>query len=209
LAVAIPGRISERLGHAAREANIYVAAGLTERVGDRLYNAAILVDPRGQIILKHHKITLLDIEQDLYSIGDRLGVVETPLGVIGLNICADNFPGSLVLGHALGCMGAQVLLSPSAWAVPAEHDPVTEPYGTLWEGSYCTLARSYRMPVIGVSNVGRITAGPWSGRKCIGCSLAVGSDGAVLAKGEYGVDAQQLIAIDVILPEKTGCQPCQ
>jgi predicted amidohydrolase len=142
---------------------------------------------------------LLDIERSVYCTGDRLAVAETPYGVIGVNICADNFPDSLVLGHSLARMGAQILLSPSAWAVPAEHDPVADPYGALWEGSYCRLASLYEMSVVGVSNVGWITGGPWVGRKCIGCSLAVGTGGGILAKGPYGVNAQQLVVVDVEL----------
>ena len=197
LAAEIPGPNSEVLCRAASEAGLYVVAGLTEQAGDRIYNAAVFIDASGQVLLKHRKINLLDIEQDFYATGDRLAVAETACGVIGVNICADNFPDSLVLGHSLARMGAQVLLSPSAWAVPAEHDPVVEPYGALWEGSYCNLARLYEMPVVGVSNVGWITGGPWAGRKCIGCSLAVGPCGEILAKGPYGVDAQQLIVVDV------------
>jgi len=38
----------------------------------------------------------------------------------------------------------------------------------------------YGITVVGVSNVGWITAGPWRGRKVIGCSLAVGPDGKVI-----------------------------
>ena len=125
------------------------------------------------MLLKHRKINLLDIEQDLYSTGDRLAVAETACGRIGVNICADNFPDSLVLGHSLARMGAQILLLPSAWAVPAEHDPVAEPYGALWEGAYRSLA-PYEMPVVGVSNVGRISGGPWAGRSVSAASLAVG-----------------------------------
>ncbi len=148
----------------------------------------MLIDPSGQVLLKHRKINLLDIEQGLYSTGDRLAVAETACGVLGVNISADNFPDSLVLGHSLARMEAQILLSPCAWAVPAEHDPVAEPYGALWEGSYRSLASLYEMPVVGVSNVGWITGGPWTGRKCIGCSLAVGACGEILAKGPYGVE---------------------
>ena len=145
----------------------------------------------------------MDIEQSVYCTGDRLAVAHTACGVIGINICADNFPDSLVLGHSLARMGAQILLSPSAWAVPAEHDPVAEPYGSLWEGSYRSLARLYEMPVVGVSSVGWITGGPWSGRKCIGCSLAVGACGRILAAGPYGVDAQDLTVVDLELKQRT------
>ena len=202
LAAEIPGPTSGVLCRAAAEAGLHVVGGLTERAGSTIYNAAVLIDPSGQILLKHRKINLLDIEQNFYCTGDRLAVAETACGVIGVNICADNFPDSLVLGHSLARMGAQILLSPSAWAVPADHDPAVEPYGALWEGSYRSLATLYEIPVVGVSNVGWITGGPWEGRKCIGCSLAMGTDGAIQAKGEYGVDAQQMIVVEVELKRK-------
>ena len=92
LAQPIPGPHSDRLCQAAQQAQIYVAAGLTERAGDKIYNAAILISPAGEILLKHRKINIMDIAQDLYATGDGLGVVQTSLGTIGLNICADNFP---------------------------------------------------------------------------------------------------------------------
>lgn len=203
----LPGPSSDALCRAAVEAGIYVVAGLTERAGDRLYNAAVLIAPDGQILLRHRKINVLDIAQDLYATGDRLSVAETPLGTIGINICADNFPDSLCLGHAIARMGAQVLLSPSAWAVPADHDQVAEPYGDLWKGAYTTLATLYEMPVVGVSNVGWLSEGPWKGRKCIGCSLAVGGDGRILAEGPYGETAECLTVVDVRLTPRPSPGP--
>jgi predicted amidohydrolase len=182
--------------HAAR----YVVAGLTERAEAKIYNAAILIGPDGRILLKHRKINVLDIAQDLYATGDRLSVAETPLGTIGINICADNFSSSLALGHALARMGAQVLLSPSAWAVDADYDHAQNPYGkNLWKPAYTTLARLYEMPVVGVSNVGPISAGPWKGRKCIGCSLAVGGDGQVLLQAPFGETAESVLSVDLQL----------
>jgi hypothetical protein len=53
------------------------------------------------------------------------------------------------------------------------------------------------MTVVGVSNVGWLTAGPWKGRKCIGCSLAVGPGGEILARGPYGDTAEDLIVVEV------------
>ena len=63
------------------------------------------------------------------------------------------------------------------------NDNDEEPYGGLWLDSYEELARLYDLTVIGVGNVGRLTGGPWRGRKCIGCSLAVGPGGVVLRGG--------------------------
>jgi predicted amidohydrolase len=199
LAEPIPGPRSDMLARAARIGGVWVVAGLTEREGDLTYNAAVLVSPDGEIALKHRKINVLDIAQPYYAIGDRLGVARTPFGAVGLDICADNFRDSLVLAHSLARMGARALLSPCAWAVDADHDNEKDPYGAMWEKSYSAIARAYEVPVVGVSNVGPIRGGPWEGRKCIGCSLAVGPDGSVLARGPYGEDAEALIRVDLEL----------
>lgn len=200
-AAPIPGPRSDRLAGAARDADIHVVAGLTERDGERVYNSAVLLDPRGRLLLKHRKINILEIAQDLYSIGDRLGVAHGELGCLGVNICADNFPASLAQAHVLARMGAQLICSPSAWAVPADHDNERDPYGGLWREAYTEIARLYGVAVVGVSNVGEITGGPWQGRYCIGCSLAVGADGEELLQASYGVAAGELRTVELELRE--------
>lgn len=195
----IPGNHAEILSEAARAAGIYVAAGLVERDGAHLYNAAVLFSPSGDILLKHRKINELSIALGLYTVGDSLGVARTPDGAFGLNICADNFPDSLELGISQARIGAQLLLSPSAWAVPPDHDNERNPYGDLWRGAYTELARRAGVATVGVSNVGPVLSGAWQGWKCIGCSLAVGADGRILAQGPYGVGASALICVDVPL----------
>src|SRR3954465_13798546 len=122
LAQPIPGPHVERLALAARDCRVHVAAGLVERAGERLYNAAVLIGPGGDILLHHRKVNELDIALDLYAVGDRMGVVGTALGTPGLAIWAGNFGSSLAVSHVLARMGAQVILSPSAWAVHADHD---------------------------------------------------------------------------------------
>jgi predicted amidohydrolase len=193
----VPGAHSDALAAAARDGGVYVVAGLVERAGGYLYNSAVLLSPEGEILLKHRKINELDIARDLYSTGTSLAVACTPLGPIGVTICADNFPDSLELASSLARMGSRLLLSPCAWAVDADHDNTRDPYGALWMESYTALAERHGMTTVGVSNVGWLTAGPWKGRKCIGCSLAVGPEGRVLARGPYGVDAGGLIVVSV------------
>lgn len=199
LAQPIPGPHFERLAQAAKRGGIHVVAGLVERAGNKLFNAAVLIAPSGELLHLHRKINELDIVLDLYSIGDRLGVAHTELGTLAINICADNFANSLAIGHVLARMGAQLLLSPSAWAVDADHDNDTEPYGELWRRAYAELGRLYDLPVVGVSNVGWLTGGPWKGRKAIGCSMATNACGEVVARGKYGVAAEELIISDIEL----------
>jgi len=195
IAEEIPGKISDRLCKAARENNIMVIAGLTERDEERIYNSAILIDENGRILLKHRKINVLF--PDFYRVGNILSVAETRLGTIGVNICADNFISSLAIGHVQARMGAHFIFSPSSWAVEADHDNAKEPYGEMWLRAYRELCRLYEISIVGVSNVGWITDGPWKGKKVVGCSLAVGPTSEVLAKGPYGPDAEALITINL------------
>lgn len=207
LAEPIPGLHSDVLCQAARASQIYVVAGLVEQDTQQstkvIYNAAILIAPDGSIVLKHRKINELAIARNLYSIGDTLSVIETPLGKIGVNICADNLPDSLAIGEALADMGAEIILSPSSWAVEANHDNNKTPYGELWLGSYTTLAKSFNLTVVGVSDVGWLTSGPWEGRKRIGCSLAVGRDSKIITQGPYGETAESLLVIPIEINSST------
>lgn len=202
----VPGGTSySRLAEAARQHQVFVCSGLIERREHRIYNAAVLIGPTGELLLHHRKLNELGFAHELYALGDRLGVVETPFGRIGLMICADGFAAGQVIGRALGYMGADLILSPSAWAVPADHDNAREPYGQLWLDNYGPVARDFRLSIASTSNVGWINDGPWRGRKCIGCSLVVGPSGEPALRGPYGVDAEALLLVD-IQPEPRPAQ---
>ena len=198
LAESIPdGWTYRRLKKAAADNHIYICAGLTERAGERVFNAAVLINNFGEVRLKHRKINELDIGREYYSTGDRLNVIDTSFGRIGLMICADGFAEGQVLSRSLCLMGAEIILSPCAWAVDNDHDNLADPYGDFWRKVYVPVARRFSTTIIGVSNVGAITAGPWEGRKCIGSSLAVGPDGKDIIQGPYGIDAESILIIDV------------
>lgn len=196
----IPGSDTfRRLSDWARNHGVYVCSGIIERAAEKVFNSAVLVGPAGDLLLCHRKINELEIGHGVYALGNRLEVVDTALGRFGLMICADGFAERQVIGRSLGYMGAQMILSPSAWAVPADHDQDAEPYGKLWLDNYCPVAADFRMWIAGVSNVGWINAGPWAGRKCIGCSLLVDSRGEPVIRGPYGVDAETILYAGVEL----------
>ncbi|HEX7590167.1 MAG TPA: carbon-nitrogen hydrolase family protein [Demequinaceae bacterium] len=200
LAQPVPGPASDRLRDAAASAGVMVVAGLTERDGDRIYNSAVLIVADGTVLAKHRKINELDFARELYSAGTSLQVVQTPLGAIGVTICADNAYPTLALGRALAAMGAKILLSPCAWAVPPGFDNAVRAYGDEWVTAYGALARETGMPVVGVSNVGPVVGGEWDGWACIGASLAVGSDGEVILQAPFGEAAETLVTVEVPLP---------
>jgi len=191
------GATCRKLADAAKRHRVYICAGLIELSKDTIYNSAVLIDPQGEVLLLHRKLNELQIAHQNYGQGDRLGVAHTPFGTLGLMVCADGFAVDQVITRTLGYMGAQVILSPSAWAVPADHNNQKQPYGQLWRDNFGPPARDFKMWIAGVSNVGPVSAGPWTGRKCIGCSLLVGPDGKQVVQGSYGEDAEQILYHDV------------
>ena len=197
----IPGNISNRLCEIARMYHVWLVSGLTERADNKLYNTAILISNEGKILLKHRKINILSDVEYMYSVGDRLCVAETPFGIIGISICADNLSPSLCLGHSLARMGAQLLLSPSAWAVTPDRNVITHPYGEEWHIPYSTLSKLYHIPVVGVSNVGDMPSGVWKGWNAIGNSIAYDSNGKCVATLPYGVDVQTVHVVEVTVQE--------
>jgi len=194
LADEVPGGEScRRLQAAARDRGIAVCSGVIERDGPAIYNSAVLIDATGELLLRHRKIHELDIAHDLYARGDRVNVAATKFGRIGVMICADGFAPGQVISRTLGLMGAKLIVSPCAWAVPANHDNSREPYGRLWLDNYGPVCREFGLWIAGVSNVGPITAGPWTGRQCIGNSLLIDNLGEIAARGAHGQQAEELI----------------
>ncbi len=154
--------------------------------------------PEGKLEIIHRKLNELDIGHHYYDLGDRLNVAETKLGVFGVMICADAFASGQVLSRSLCYMGADVILSPSAWAVSNDaRYSNDQPYGEIWRHNYKPVAKEYQVWIAGVSNVGQITAGPWKGRKCIGSSLVFDPDGNEILQGPYGVDAETIIYTEI------------
>ena len=205
-ALPIPGPYSERFCDLARRYRIHICVGLTERRDDkRLHNTALLIDDGGNILLKYRKINLLEIELPFYEVGDSLSVVDTKLGRIGVNICADNYKGSVHIGKTLGSMGAQIILSPSSWTVDHNITEEDEPYYDKWLWPLSHIAHLYDIVVISTTSVGYIVGGPYEGKKMIGRSLAVDGSG-VLKEGQFNEFAGEVIFVDVKVPtiEKLG-----
>jgi len=196
------GKTFNVLSKAAKENNIYLCAGIVEKDADKIYNTAVLIDNQGKLLIKHRKLNELDIAHNLYAQGDRLNVCDTEYGTIGIHICADAFAKDMTLSRSLGYMGADIILSPSSWAVPPDHDNAKEPYGDIWNQVYKPVAKEFRMWIIGVSNVGPVTDGPWKNWNCIGCSLVVNPDGEEVLQGPYGVNADIIIYVDITTLER-------
>ena len=97
-----------RLRKLARELDIYLCIGFTEREGQQLYNTALLIGPDGTTAGKYRKTH--GVEPG-YTPGDRLPVFETRYGKVGMLICYDRQPPEIA--RTLAQHGAELILIPS------------------------------------------------------------------------------------------------
>src|SRR5262249_56279181 len=61
-AIDIPGEETEALGKIAREYDAFIMAQAKARhpdLPDRFFNVGFIIDPRGEVILKHYKVSPL------------------------------------------------------------------------------------------------------------------------------------------------------
>ncbi len=92
-AMTVPGPELGRIAAAAREHGLHVLLGINERDGGSLYNAQLLIDATGELVLKRRKITPTYHERMVWGQGDGAGlqVVPTALGRIGALACWEHY----------------------------------------------------------------------------------------------------------------------
>jgi aliphatic nitrilase len=92
-AVVVPGPVTEAVAAAARKYNIVVALGVNERDHGTLYNAQLIFNANGALVLKRRKITPTFHERMIWGQGDGSGlkVVDTAIGRIGALACWEHY----------------------------------------------------------------------------------------------------------------------
>lgn len=176
----IPGEDSRALCRLARDHQVHLCVGLAEKQGRHLYDAALLIDDTGRILLKHRKINLLsELMTPPYTPGRDINVAETQFGRIGLLICADTHEPEILARMAE--LKPRLVLVPYGYA--AEEDTWPE-HGMVLEDVVANAARTTGAPVIGTNLIGRISHGPWKGRTYGGHSVAADGQGRILARAE-------------------------
>ena len=172
----IPGEDSDRLCKLAGDYDLHLCIGLAEKEGRRLYDSAVMIDNKGNILLKHRKINLLtELMSPPYTPGESIDAIETEFGKVGLLICADTHDSKI-----LKCMAAlkpDLLLVPYGYAAIEDQWPG---HGKELEKVVANTARKTKAFVIGTNLVGEITKGPWKGRIYGGQSVAVDRTGQVI-----------------------------
>ena len=107
----VPGPTTNFLGEIARKHSMYIVAGILEKDGETVYNTAVLIDRKGEVAGKYHKVSLPreEIEGGVTP-GDALPVFDTDFGKIGMMICWDvTFPEA---ARTLAFQGAEIIFLP-------------------------------------------------------------------------------------------------
>lgn len=96
--VAVPGPATQLLAALAKSLKVLIAIGIHEIVEDgpgsgSIFNAFLLFDSTGELVLHHRKLMPTFTEKLLYGLGDARGLrsVKTSIGKIGGLICWEHF----------------------------------------------------------------------------------------------------------------------
>ena len=92
-AVEIPGPVTTQVGEMAKKWGMVVVLGVNERSYGTLYNAQIVFDATGEIVLVRRKITPTYHERMIWGQGDGSGLkaVDTAVGRVGALACWEHY----------------------------------------------------------------------------------------------------------------------
>lgn len=152
----------EFFSQVAAEYGIYVVGGsvyLYDEDLDEVRNASYLFDPHGEIVGYQEKLTLTRQDEGLCSPGDRVTVLPTELGRLGIVIGSDAlYPEP---ARALAVQGADVLIAPAACPGPVLYRKVREAFHARVQENQLLGAISF---LVGPNNLG---SGQYAGRSAV------------------------------------------
>lgn len=198
LAETVPGEAVRHFCDKAREHGMHVVFTMLERgEKEKLYNSSVLIDSDGNIRNVHRKTILTPFfETPELTEGSELSVTETEIGNIGQLICADSScPESC---RILAIKGADIVcLSMGGCRVMVDGRNVMDP---IMEHCHASNSRA-------VDNGLFFIVANLSGREgsveFFGKSKIVGPLGDVLARGQEGVDREELVIAEIDMRERT------
>ncbi|MBF6024068.1 nitrilase-related carbon-nitrogen hydrolase [Lysobacter niastensis] len=146
-AVTVPSAETDAIGEAAREANMVISIGVTERDGHSLYNTQLLFDSDGTLIQRRRKLTPTYHERMVWGQGDASGLraIDSAVGRIGQLACWEHY---LPLArYALIADGEQIhsAMYPGSFAGPlfAEQTEINVRQHALESASFVVVATAW------------------------------------------------------------------
>ncbi|HEX3948245.1 MAG TPA: carbon-nitrogen hydrolase family protein [Steroidobacteraceae bacterium] len=148
-AVVAPSAVTEALGRAAREANIYVVVGCNELDPrpevQTIYNSLLIFSRDGTLLGRHRKLMPTFTERMFWGHGEAedVEVFDTDIGRIGALICGENL--MTPLRAAIGAMGEDIHVAVFPGAFALHTGPRLEEWdnlGNFW-GHFVTRAHAF------------------------------------------------------------------
>src|SRR5437762_2714421 len=182
----VPSKAADRLAAIAREHEVWLVTGVTERDPERpgtLYNTLLYHAPDGSLALHHRKLVPTNHERLVWGQGDGRGLraIDTDIGRLGGLICWENYMP--LARFALYESGVEIYIGSTA------------DDGDAWQATLVHIARESRAFVVAPAHFQRASAYPDDfplraelgdtdviGR---GGSAILGPDGAYLAGPLY------------------------
>jgi len=113
-------RATDDLAALARAHKATIVCGVAKTIAGKTYNAAIAIGPNGAELGHAAKQFLWHFDRRWFAAGETLEPIATPLGKLGLLVCADGRIPSIAA--TLCERGAELLVMPTAW-VTSGRDP--------------------------------------------------------------------------------------
>ena len=136
------------MGKQAKKYGVYLVVGLAEHhseIPGMLYNAAVLISPKGELVGVHHKMHIPGEEKHYFMPGSTCDTYKTDIGNIGMVICYDGqFPE---FTRSLALKGAEILCM--IWNMPSFSNPPE-----LLEHITATRAAENRMFAVSCNCIG-------------------------------------------------------
>ncbi|MBB6119540.1 carbon-nitrogen hydrolase family protein [Nocardiopsis algeriensis] len=124
-AAELSARVLERLSRACADAGVWVVAHLVEEEAGHHYSTAYLLDRSGRVVHTYRKTHLDTGEREWARPGDRIDVVRTEIGTIGLMVGEEVWVPEVA--RLLTLAGAEIIAHPTDWSTPeAAHVAATE-----------------------------------------------------------------------------------
>lgn len=184
----IPGGLTtSALEDAATKANGYLVAGLLEKESDLIYNAAVLIGPKGYIG-KYRKNHLWSVENTFVEPGNLgLPVFELPIGRVALQICYDGWFPELARIYAV--KGVDLICEPTNWVVAPG---IITPENPLSPLIHMAQAHWNNLFMICADRVGTERGVEFLGHSCI-----CGPGGFI--KGPASLDKEEILMAEINL----------
>ena len=129
----------------AKQHKIYLVIHLTTKKGSSpviAYNTQVAFDPTGKVIGVHHKFNLWDEEPKTLTPGTDVSVFTSPLGKVGLLICADIYGSNPLHAKLIKTLKARIIAFSAHWMTagsPSYQSIFAKTHGVYFVAANTTL----------------------------------------------------------------------